>query len=176
MRQIKKCAWLKHGPILSGCDGAYTCAPSTGKKAISTHIVRSRMVSRTNVWQEPPRRLILPEASEALFQMFQHCCTNEIARFASSFSYRTIDMDIYVSMCGPRMEAKHAPINHVRPASTSDVFSSISFPYKHKPGSKRKLSRAPRPASWTGDLARRRDTSTVWTSVHRQRYVDRIYI
>ena len=43
--QIKKHAWVKHGLVLSGCDGAYTSAPSTSKKAISMSIVRSRMVS-----------------------------------------------------------------------------------------------------------------------------------
>ena len=41
------------------------------------------------------------------------------------------------------------PIVHVKPASIGVVSSSISLPYKHKPASSRKESRAPKPDSCT---------------------------
>lgn len=41
-------------------------------------------------------------------------------------------------------------MTHVKPASIGVVSSSRSFPYRHIPASRRRLSRAPRPVSWTG--------------------------
>ena len=41
------------------------------------------------------------------------------------------------------------PIVHTSPASTGEVFSSISLPYKQRPASKRSESRAPNPAGFT---------------------------
>lgn len=40
----------------------------------------------------------------------------------------------------------HIPIVHVNPASIGVVVSSRSCPYRHRPASRRKLSRGPSPA------------------------------
>src|ERR1700761_125895 len=53
-------------------------------------------------------------------------------------------------------------MTQVRPASTGLVSSSRSLPYRHIPASRRRLSRAPRPVSWTGDFPSSSATSTVW--------------
>ena len=53
------------------------------------------------------------------------------------------------------------PITQDRPASTGVVSSSRSFPYRHMPASRRRLSLAPRPVSCTGCLDSSLATSTV---------------
>ena len=40
-------------------------------------------------------------------------------------------------------------MTHVRPASTGEMVSSKSLPYRHMPASSRRLSLAPSPMSWT---------------------------
>ena len=86
----------------------------------------------------PTRRLGGPS-----FKCFNTCA----APMKSPFSRRSLPMDMDYANAWTVNGSEHAPINHVRPASTGDVFSSMSFPYRHKPASKRRLSRAPRPAS-----------------------------
>lgn len=46
--------------------------------------------------------------------------------------------------------SKHLLIHHDSPASTGVVSSVMSLPYKQSPASNRRMSRAPRPASFTG--------------------------
>ena len=54
------------------------------------------------------------------------------------------------------------PITQDRPASTGVMSSLRSCPYRHMPASRRRLSRAPRPVSWTGARKRSFVNSSVW--------------
>lgn len=133
------------------------------KITISTSIVRSQMrPARLTSGRSPFDNQPYPTPWRSLFQVLQYACrTEETAHFSAFFAYKPRHgHGSHVGALTPP-GTKHALINHVRPASTGDVLSSISFPCRHRPASKRRLSRAPRPASWTGDLARRRVTSTV---------------
>lgn len=75
-----------------------------------------------------------------------------LSSFAKWCQWNKIELHMYRSLVEVFSLLTYIPIHQTNPASTGEISSDISFPYKHNPASVLSISRDPRPASFTSSF------------------------